>query len=305
MFNHIEGLIAAPYTPMHADGSLNLDIIPAYAQMLHRNGVAGAFICGSTGEGVSLTTEERCAVTRAWVNAAPPIFKILVHVGHTCIIDSKYIAKDAQDAGADGFATMAPFYFKPANVKTLAVYCAEIANAAPQIPFYYYHIPSMTGVSLPMIELLKTAGGEIPNLAGIKFTYENMIDFQECLAFENGRYNMLFGRDEMLLCGLAIGARGGIGSTYNFASSLYLGIIDAFNKDDMTEARRLQLKSVEMIQFIINSGYPFMSASKAIMEMIGVECGSTRLPLIALTASEINNLRNGLDKINFFEYACK
>ncbi len=305
MFKHIEGLIAAPYTPMNADGSVNIDIIPAYAKMLHRNGVAGAFVCGSTGEGVSLTTAERIAVTRAWVSSAPTGFKVLVHVGHSSIEDSKTLAKDAQDAGVYGFATMAPFYFKPTSVQVLASYCADIASAAPKIPFYFYHIPSMTGVSLPMADLLRTAGQLIPNMAGIKFTYENLMDFQECLALENGRYDMLFGRDEILICGLTLGARGGIGSTYNFAPSLYLGIIDAFKNGDLAEARRLQLKSVEMIQYIVNSGLPFMSASKAIMGMIGIECGQTRMPLPALTSSQIELFKTGLEKINFFEYACK
>jgi N-acetylneuraminate lyase len=305
MYKHIEGLIAAPYTPLNADGTINLQVIPAYAEMLHRNGVAGAFVCGSTGEGVSLTTAERIAVTRAWVSSAPAGFKVLVHVGHTSIEDSKALAKDAQDAGVYCFATMAPFYFKPASIEALTGYCAEIAAAAPQLPFYYYHIPSMTGVSLPMVDLLRTASPRIPNLAGIKFTYENLMDFQECLALENGRYNMLFGRDEILLCGLTLGAKGGIGSTYNFIPSIYTGIIDAFNHGDMITARKLQLKSVEIIQYIINCGLPFMPASKAIMGMIGVECGPTRLPLQSLTQQQIDNFRLGLEKINFFEYACK
>ena len=191
------------------------------------------------------------------------------------------------------------------SIEALTVYCAEIAATAPQLPFYYYHIPSMTGVSLPMVDLLRTAGPRIPNMAGIKFTYENLMDFQECLALENGKYDMLFGRDEILLCGLTLGTRGGIGSTYNFASSLYLGIIDAFNNGNLAEARRLQLKSVEMIQYIVSSGLPFMSASKAIMGMIGIECGPPRLPLTSLTKQQIDKFRAGLEKINFFDYACK
>jgi N-acetylneuraminate lyase len=305
MTPHIEGLIAAPFTPLTAAGALKLDVVPAYANLLHRNGVVGAFVCGSTGEGVSLTTAERRDVTRAWVAAAPAGFKVLVHVGHTSIEDSKALAADAQAAGAHGVATMAPLYFKPATAEALAVYCAEIAAAAPRLPFYFYHIPSMTGVHLPVADLLRVAAPRIPNLAGAKFTYENLMDYQECLALEHGRYDMLFGRDEILLCGLALGARGGVGSTYNFAAPLYRNIIAAFDRGNLAEARCLQMKSVALIEFILKSGLSFLAASKAIMGMLGVECGPVRLPLAALDAAQIAQLRAGLERLGFFEFACQ
>lgn len=305
MITQTTGLIAAPYTPLTTEGTLNLAVVPAYADLLHRNGLVGAFVCGSTGEGVSLTTAERCQVTRAWTATAAPGFKVLVHVGHTCIEDSKALAADAQAAGAAGIAAMAPLYFKPGSVAALATYCAEIAAAAPRLPFYFYHIPSMTGVSLPTTELLRVAAPLIPNLAGVKFTYEDLMDFQASLALENGRYDMLFGRDEALLAGLVLGARGGVGSTYNFAAPLYHDIIAAFNRGDLATARRRQLQSVELIQYVLASGLPFLPATKAIMGMLGVECGLARLPLARLSAAQISPFRSGLERLGFFDYACK
>lgn len=302
---HTDGLIAAPFTPLTPAGCLNLDVIPGYAALLHRNGIRGVFVCGSTGEGVSLTTAERCEVARAWVAAAPAGFKVLVHVGHTSIEDARALAADAQSAGAHGFATMAPFYFKPGSVDALSEYCMKIAASAPRLPFYYYHIPSMTGVQLPMAAFLRVAGPRISNLAGIKFTHENLMDYQECLAMEDGRYDMLFGRDEILLCGLALGACGAVGSTYNFAAPLYVNLIAAFNRGDLAAARRLQLQSVDLIQYLVDSGLSFMSASKAIMGMLGIECGPPRSPLPELSTAQLATLRAGLDRIGFFEYACR
>ncbi|MEN9351007.1 MAG: hypothetical protein RL372_1985, partial [Bacteroidota bacterium] len=80
---HLEGLIAAPFTPFHKDGSLNLDMIPAYYQMLQSNKVTGAFICGSTGEGVSLTLEEKKLVMSAWAIAVGdnPNFTVIPFLG--------------------------------------------------------------------------------------------------------------------------------------------------------------------------------------------------------------------------------
>ena len=99
--NHLQGLIAAPFTPMHADGSLNLDIIPAYYQMLIDNGVKGAFICGSTGEGVSLTTTEKKLVAEAWASCTKQDkeFKVMTLLGGTSVNDCKDLARHAREIG--------------------------------------------------------------------------------------------------------------------------------------------------------------------------------------------------------------
>ena len=94
---------------------------------------------------------------------------------------------------------MAPSFFRPSTVEQLVDFCAQIAEAAPGLPFYYYHFPAMTGVDFPMIDFLKGASRRIPNLKGIKFTHENLMDYNRCLHFEKDRFQILFGRDEMLL----------------------------------------------------------------------------------------------------------
>src|SRR3954469_8189210 len=120
---------------------------------------------------------------------------------------------------------MAPFFFRPGTVQELVDFMAQVAAAAPALPFYYYHIPSMTGVHIPAAEFLRAAADRIPNLAGVKFTFENLMDYAECVRFSGGRFDVLFGRDEMLLAGLSLGAHGAIGSTYNFAAPVYHRII--------------------------------------------------------------------------------
>ena len=106
----IKGLINAPFTPFHADGSLNLDPIPEYAALLVRNGLKGVFINGSSGEGYMLDEQERMQVAEAWMKAAPAGFKVIVHVGSTCVKSSRRLAAHAQEIGAWGIGAMAtPF----------------------------------------------------------------------------------------------------------------------------------------------------------------------------------------------------
>src|SRR5919112_6003431 len=209
----IEGLIAAAFTPFHDDGSLNLQLIPALVDKLYADGLKGIFVCGSNGEGPNMTTEERMKVAEAFVNAANRRLMIIAHVGHSSIAESRVLAAHAAQIGADAFSSVAAFYFKPVSVENLADCMAEIASAARDLPFYYYHIPHLTGVGMDMIEFLKYAGLRIKNLAGIKYTATTLQEYQACLNFENGKYDILYGLDELLLPALVIGAKGAIGST--------------------------------------------------------------------------------------------
>lgn len=204
---------------MHPDGSLNLALIPAYYNLLKANGNTGAFICGSTGEGVSLTLDEKKKVAEAWAAAAKGDldFKVITLVGGTCLPDAIELAQHAQRIGLHAVSFTGPSYFKPASVQMLAACCQAVADAVPDMPFYYYHIPVLTGVNFQMIDLLQEVSGQIPNFAGIKYTHEDFMDYLSCLQYEGGRYDMLWGRDENLLSALVLGAKGGVGSTYNYA----------------------------------------------------------------------------------------
>jgi N-acetylneuraminate lyase len=300
---HTEGLFAAPFTPFHPDGSLNLDLIPALVDKLVSDGVTGAFVCGTNGEGPNLTTEERESVAEAWVRAVNgrpgrgPL-KIWVHVGHSSIRESQRLMRHARDIGADAASAVAAFYFKPTSVQTLVDCMAEIAGAAPELPFYYYHIPTITGVSIDMVQFLNLAGERIPNLRGIKYTASTIWEYQACLSVQDKRFDVLFGFDEMMLPALSVGARAFIGSTYNFAASLYLGILSAYEKGDLGEARQLMLQCVEMIRIFVQ--FPPIPAQRAIMQRLGYDLGPCRLPLRSLTAEENERLMAQLDQIGFF-----
>ena len=297
--NHLQGLIAAPFTPMHADGSLNLDIIPAYYQMLIDNGVKGAFICGSTGEGVSLTTTEKKLVAEAWASCTKQDkeFKVMTLLGGTSISDCKDLARHARKIGLYAVSFTAPFYFKPADVDVLAKICEEIAAEVPDMPFYYYHIPVLTGVGFAMFDLLRAVDGKISNFAGVKYTHEDFMDFLSCLHFQNGKYDMLWGRDENMLPALSLGAKGAVGSTFNYAAPLYYNLIDAFNKNDLKKAQQLQQQSIDIIRLL--GKYGGIATGKAYMKIIGVDCGEFRLPVRNMTTEKFNSFKEDVEQVNF------
>ena len=230
-FEKIKGLIVAPFTPFDKNGELDLSPIPAYGKLLQNNGLIGVFINGSSGEGYMLTVEERMKLAEKWVSTAPEGFKVIVHVGATCIKDCHKLAQHAQEIGAFGIGAMASPFPKAGRVEELVKYCEEIACGAPDLPFYFYHIPVLNGVYLPMLPFLKAAEDRIPNLAGIKYTYENLYEYNQCMLYKDGKFDMLHGQDESILNGLIMGgAQGGISGTGSYIGNVLVGIIDEYNK---------------------------------------------------------------------------
>ena len=296
----IIGLIDAPFTPFHANGDVNLEPIPAYAAMLQKNGLKGVFINGSSGEGYMLTEEERMRLAEAWVKAAPEGFKVIVHVGSCCVRNSRRLAEHAQKIGAWGIGAMAPPFPKIGRVEELVKYCEEIAAGAPDLPFYYYHIPAFNGAYLPMLKLLEAVDGRIPNFAGIKYTFESLYEYNQCRMYKGGKFDMLHGQDETLLPSLAMGgAQGGIGGTTNYNGINLVGIIEAWRAGDLERARELQNFSQEVINVICRYRGNIVDG-KRIMKLIGLDLGPNRTPFQNLTDEEEKARKAELEAIGFF-----
>lgn len=298
----LRGIIAAPISPMYRNAEINYAKIQDLAHLYEKNGVDGVFICGTTGEGPSLTIDEKIESLLTWMSTKGQL-KVVFCLGGNSKTDMQKLASKAAQAGVDGIAILAPYYFKPGSLETLVEFAAEIARAAPDTPFYFYHIPSMSGFEASMRAFLELAEAQIPTLSGIKFTHHDLYDFQLARAYKPEKFSLLFGRDEALLSALIFGADGGIGSTYNYATPLFKQIIKAFESNDVQTAKSLQFKAVEMVRILIK--YGGTPATKAFMKIIGVDCGPCRLPLKELPAQQIIEMENDLKQIGFFEYCSK
>jgi len=295
----LSGLIAATYTPMHADGQLNLAQVAPMVEHLLRQNINGLYVCGSTGEGMSLSTDERKQVTEAFVAANAGRVPVIVQVGHNSVAEAQDLSAHAAAAGADIVSATCPSYFKAPDIATLVTCMADIAGAAPDLPFYYYHIPTLTGSTIDIVEFLDVGRERIPTLAGLKYTDSKLFEFQACKAVGDGSLDIVFGSDEMLLGALATGATAAIGSTYNVIAPIYQRLITAFHEHDLRGARQHQLKSIEFIRTV--GRFPFHSAMKEILTMLGIACGSCRLPQRSLSTAEVSSLRTSLEAIGFFK----
>ena len=296
----IIGLIDAPFTPFHENGEVNYAPIPEYARMLAKNGLKGVFINGSSGEGYMLTDEERMKLAEAWMAAVPEGFKVIVHVGSCCLKSSRMLAEHAQSISAWGTGAMAPPFPKVGRIEELVAYCEQIASAAPNLPFYYYHIPAFNGAFLPMLDLLRAVDGRIPNFAGIKYTFESLYEYNQCRLYKDGKYDMLHGQDETILSSLVMGgAQGGIGGTTNYNGRCLTGIIDAWKAGDVEKARELQNFAQEVINVICHFRGNIMGG-KRIMKLIGLDLGPNRTPFRTLTDDEEKAMKAELEAIDFF-----
>ena len=300
-FHHF---VAAVHTPFSSTGAIAPDVVPVQASFLAANAIQSVFITGTTGECHSLTCEERLTLYDAWAEAGPAHgLAVVGHVGSNSIEDARRLARRARERGFAAISTLAPSYFTPARLDDLIDWCARIAAEAPDLPFYYYEIPSMTGVTLPVDRFLVEAPAKIPSLAGVKFTNLDLVAYRRCLDVAHDRFDLPWGTDEALLGALATGAQGGVGSTYNWAPRLYMALKDAFARGDLDEARRLQSISVAMVDAIASTG--FMGTAKALMGRLGVPVGPARSPLGNPAPGEVDALMTRLDTLGFAEWGAR
>jgi len=273
-------IVAAAFTPFHADGSLALDVIECQVKRLVADHATGAFICGTTGEGAALTSRERMRVAEAWIGSAPKGFEIIVHVGHASVADAAELAAHAGRSGATAVAAVAPYFLKPRSATETVACLAQIASAAPQLPFFYYHIPMVTGIAIPAADVAREAIARIPNFAGVKFTGDDLGDLGRVIDLSGDRLRVFFGRDDMLLPAMALGVRHAVGMTFNFTAPVVQAMVQAFDNGDRTNAASHQ----KVIRDVLGASAPYglINGLKALGARVGVDCGPCRLPLTSL-----------------------
>ncbi|XP_059529464.1 N-acetylneuraminate lyase isoform X4 [Myotis daubentonii] len=241
---NLQGLVAATITPMTEHGEINLSVIGQYVDYLvEKQGVKNIFVNGTTGEGLSLSISERRRVAEEWVTKGRnKLDQVVIHVGALSLKESQELAKHAAEIGADGIAVIAPFFLKPQNKDDLTAFLKEVAAAAPALPFYYYHIPALTGVKIRAEELLDGIQEKIPTFQGLKFSDTDLLDFGQCVDQNRQRqFAFLFGVDEQLLSALVMGATGAVGSTYNYLGKKTNQMLEAYERKDFSSALNYQI----------------------------------------------------------------
>ncbi|XP_008275742.1 N-acetylneuraminate lyase [Stegastes partitus] len=274
-------LVAATFTPFTLEGEVKLaEIVPYIDYLTKKQGVNSVFVNGTTGESMSLTVEERKILAQEWCEKAKGKMEVIVHVGCMSLKDSQELAKHAADIKADAIAVMAPFFLKPKSAEALKLYLQEVASAAPHLPFYYYHIPAITGVKVPARDVIEGIQERIPTFSGVKFSGTDLMDFGRCVSYSPPRWSLLYGVDEQLLAALPMGANGAVGSTYNYLGCHVNKLLSAFESHDLDQARKIQFKIQELLSFAANFGFDLGVNKQLMNDVSGLLLGPPRLPVM-------------------------
>ncbi len=297
MFEPLHGLNSASITPFDAQGNIDTT---AFARLLESQmeiGVTGFFVCGSTGEGVYLTDDERKTMAEVAVNTVAGQAAVMIHVGAMSTEQAVGLARHAGQIGADAVSTIAPVYYSVGFEATLSHY--KTIGAATDLPFFIYHIPHLTGAALTADSAVRLT--EIPNLAGLKFTDPALYLMRWIFELTGEKLTMLSGPDELHLPALTMGAHGAIGSTYNMIPGAYLRLRQAFFAGDIATAMDLQARCNKMIYHWLQFGG--LGAFKSTMKLLGHEVGAPRAPIAGLSAEQEQALFAALRADGFDELA--
>lgn len=297
------GLLAAVVTPMDDSGELNLGIVPKIVDHLESNGITGIYIAGSTGEGMSLTDEERRALAEAYVGTAKGRMSTFVQVGHNCLKASAELAAHAESIGADAVSATPTGYFQVSNEEALVAGLLPVVEAAPNTPFYYYHIPQLSGVSLDPVSLVDQALDRLSTFCGIKYSDGASLYQLPRLQEVGPQLEFLAGSDEAYLMAVAQGYRSAVGSTYNYAAPIYDRVREAVESGNLEEARLWQSRALEMIEAMFATCG--RASLKAMMRMVGIDCGPVRRPIDPVGEEQIEALRTRLQEMGWFGWIGK
>jgi len=247
-------------------------------------GVDGLYVGGSSGEMVLQSVCERKALLECVMESAEGRGAVIAHIGALSTADTVDLARHAKAAGADAVSSVTPLYYKY-SFREVKAYYARIAEAS-ELPVIIYNIPALTGMTLSAAQLGEILS--IPGVAGMKFTSSDFFQLERLRSDfpEHVFYN---GSDEMLLSGLAAGADGGIGTTYNFQPDRIVNIRKAYLANDMQGALRLQSDANRVIEVILRNGV--LPSSKKLLQMMGLDAGLCREPFQPLTEEMIADLR--------------
>lgn len=270
-------LIVAAVTPLTQEGSaLDREAVAPYVAFLESHGADGVFACGTTGEGILLTLDERRAAASAFREAVSG--DLVVHAGAQTTADTCTLAAHAAEVGADAVAVIAPPYF-PLDADALTAHFVAAARAAAPLPFFCYAFTARSGYPLPL-EVIGRIRDEVDNLAGLKVSES---PFERVEPYLDLGLPVLIGSEPLLPEGLA---RGAIGTVSGMASAFPDVVRAALDNPDDAAAARLR-----DVRGLMEAAGQFVAAAKHVLGMRGVPVRpDMRPPLRALTGAEASDL---------------
>jgi dihydrodipicolinate synthase/N-acetylneuraminate lyase len=274
VMERLHGAIAAAVTPMKDGGrSLDLDSVPTLIRFLSDGGLDGVLTCGTTGEGVLLSVEERRRVAKAFADVSPEGFQVAVHAGAQSTRDTVALAAHALEIGADAVAVIAPPYFR-LGPSELFEHFRSAAEACDPVPFYVYEFAARSGYPIP-VEVVDRLRRERSNVVGMKVS-DRPFDAVEPYLLDG--MDVFVGSEPLVRAGME---RGAVGAVSGLATA-WPEVVAALVHEHSPEAH---LHVTELRQRL--AGIPFHAALKQVLVDRGVlGHGDVRPPLRGLTLEE-------------------
>jgi len=283
--------LLTPYTP---DDHVNLSVLRDLVDYQLGKGVAGLYICGSTGEGAFQSTQERLTIAETVLERVNGRVPVIVHVGASALNESTRLARHAAEIGAAGISSIAPPVVY--DLRGVAPFLERIAAAAPALPF----LPYLFGGVRDSLALMKDLA-HIPNFVGTKYFGANMHELSQIAAFRTDNWTVFSGMDEQAVLGLMYGAHGVIGSTLNFMPGVYLKIAEDLRAGDADRALDYQQRANRVTRVMLAQG--FAGSMRAALSRLGFEVGAPRLPNPPLSEHQRSILFVQLAETDFDELA--
>ena len=263
---------SALITPTNEDESVNYEALERIVELQIQDGAEGFYCCGSSGEGLLLTLEERKQVLEHVLKAADGRVPVISHVGTIRTRDVVDLARHAMSAGALAVSMIPPYYYK-FSMDEIMGYYEDMIRAIPDVPAIVYNIPQFTGVEFSKENAGRLLSNE--NIVGIKHTSTNLYSLERMGQAFPGKA-LINGFDEQLLGALAMGSCATIGTTVNLFAPLFHRVRDAFDRGDMAQAYRWQHAINLRVEETVKLG--IFNAMKYGWTLRGVDCGFCRAP---------------------------
>ncbi len=281
---NFEGIYTALLTPFDENDKINEKVLAELIESNINKGVAGFYVAGSTGEAFLLSDEERKSVYKLVKDiVGDRDIRLIGHVGAISTAQAEDFAQICAELNYDAISAVSPFYYK-FSFKEIKAYYYRLANAV-DLPVLIYNFPNFSGVTLNVDNISEFLCSD--KFLGVKHTSNDYFAMERFKAKFPDKmvYN---GFDEMFLSGLAMGADGGIGSTYNFMAEKFVAMRQLFTDKKMDEALCVQREVNDIIECLAKHGV--MQAEKEVLRQLGLDFGNAREPFAPLSAEQCQDI---------------
>jgi 4-hydroxy-tetrahydrodipicolinate synthase len=282
------GLITAMVTPFDADGRVELGAAQKIAAWLLDNGSEGLVVTGTTGEGPTLTDQEKTGLWRAVVEAVGDRGSVIAGSGTNDTAHSIHLTREAEKAGCDAALVVTPYYNRPPQSGLVAHF--QAVAGATGLPVLLYDIPVRTGRKIDHATLLTLA--ETANIAGVKDAAGDVQGAARLVADAPEGFEVYCGNDADTLPWLSVGAVGVISVASHVAGPRMAELLRAYWEGEPDKARRLNAELIGVYDAMAVTANPI--PVKAAMELAGHPAGPPRLPLPEATPGEVAAIREAL-----------